>query len=86
MKKSLIISNKTGLHTRAAFKIVKIAQKAKYGVWISKEGQRADATSMLDLLTLYCPQGSTITVEIDNNHDNEIMNKIVYSIKNGFGE
>ncbi|KPA09042.1 Phosphotransferase system, phosphocarrier HPr protein domain protein [Candidatus Magnetomorum sp. HK-1] len=86
MKKSLKISNKHGLHARAVLQIVEIAQKAKHGVWLSKENERANASSALDLLTLYCPQGSMITVEIDHTHDNEIMNEIISRIENGFGE
>ncbi|MBF0450766.1 MAG: HPr family phosphocarrier protein [Candidatus Magnetomorum sp.] len=86
MKKILIIPNETGLHARAAFQIVEIAKKAKHGVWVSKENHRADASSMLDLLTLNCPKGSEVTVEVDHAHDTEIMNAIASKIQKGFGE
>jgi len=86
MKKTMIISNEAGLHTRAALQIVEVAQKASHGVWVSKEEQRADATSVIDLLTLYCPKGSEVTLEIDHSHDNHIFHEIVSRIENGFGE
>jgi len=82
----MIIINEAGLHTRAALQIVEVAQKAKHGVWVCKEDQRADASSVIDLLTLYCPKGSEVTLEIDHSHDNHIFHEIVSRIKNGFGE
>jgi phosphotransferase system HPr (HPr) family protein len=86
IKKTLTISNERGLHTRAAIQIVEIAKKAKYGVWVSKENQRADASSALELMTLYCPKGSEVTIEIDHAYDNDIMNKIALTIEERFGE
>jgi len=82
----MIIINEAGLHTRAALQIVEVAQNASHGVWVSKEDQRADATSVIDLLTLYCPKGSEITLEIDHQNDNHIFHEIVSRIENGFGE
>jgi phosphotransferase system HPr (HPr) family protein len=86
MKKTMTIINEAGLHTRAALQIVQVAQKASHGVWVSKDDQRADATSVIDLLTLYCPKGSAVTLEIDHSHDNQIFDEIVSRIENGFGE
>jgi len=86
MKKTLTISNEAGLHARAALQIVEIARGAKHGVWLSKADQRADASSALDLMTLFCPKGSEVTVEIDHIHDNDIMNRIALTIEDGFGE
>jgi len=86
MKKTMIINNKLGLHTRAALQIVELARQAKYGVWLSKDDQRADASSTIELLTLYCPQGSEITVGIDHSHDHDILKKIISRIENKFGE
>jgi len=86
MKKKMIIINDAGLHTRAALQIVEVARRAKHGVWVSKEDQRADATSVIDLLTLYCPKGSEVTLEIEHARDNYIFNEIVSRIENGFGE
>jgi len=86
MKKTMIIQNETGLHARAALQIVELAQKARHGVWLSKEDQRANATSAIELMTLYCPKGASVTVEIDHAHDKEIFNEIISKIENGFGE
>jgi phosphocarrier protein len=82
----MVIINDAGLHTRAALKIVEVAREAKHGVWVSKDDQRADAASVIDLLTLYCPKGSEITLEIDHIHDKYIFHEIVSRIENGFGE
>ena len=84
--RDVIISNELGLHARAAAKIVKIAQNSKTKVWIIKDGQKADASSVIDVLSLACTKGSTITLEIDGQSDIEILNAIVMLVERGFGE
>jgi phosphotransferase system HPr (HPr) family protein len=55
-------------------------------VWIIKDGKKADASSIIDILTLASPKGSTITVNIDDRSDLEILNNLVQLIESGFGE
>jgi phosphocarrier protein HPr len=56
--RTLRIVNDLGLHARSAAKLAKLAGEASEGVWIMKNGDTADATSMLDILTLACPKGT----------------------------
>jgi phosphocarrier protein len=84
--KSLQIVNDLGLHARSAAKLAKLAGEASGGVWIMKNGNKADATSMLDILTLACPKGSRITVSIDDQADVNTLARIVELIRSGFGE
>jgi phosphocarrier protein HPr len=56
------------------------------GVWIMKNGDTADATSMLDILTLACPKGSEITVSIDDEADMNYPGAHLCTIRSGFGE
>lgn len=84
--RSLQIVNDLGLHARSAAKLAKLAGEARAGVWIMKNGNTADATSMLDIMTLACPKGSEITVSIDDEADVNTLERIVELIRSGFGE
>ena len=83
---NLRIVNALGLHARSAAQLAKLAAQAKGGVWIDKNGNRADATSLLDILTLACPQGTEVTVSIDDEADMETLEQMAALIRSGFGE
>jgi phosphocarrier protein len=80
------ITNDLGLHARSAAKIAKLVQHAKSNVWIIKDGNKADASSIIDILTLACPKGSIITLKIDDQSDLGILNDLVGLFESGFGE
>ncbi|MCD6224336.1 MAG: HPr family phosphocarrier protein, partial [Deltaproteobacteria bacterium] len=64
----------------------KLAKNAKSGVWIIKDGDRVDASSIIDILSLLCVQGSSVTLEVNNQADKKILNDIIKLITQGFGE
>ncbi len=84
--RTLRIVNDLGLHARSAAKLAKLAGEASGGVWIMKNGNTADATSMLDILTLACPAGTEITVSIDDEADVNTLERIAALVRSGFGE
>jgi len=84
--KRLTISNELGLHARAAAKIARLAETAQSKVVIIKDGQEADGTDMLDVMSLYCPCGSEVTVRITDSADKEVLHRIAQLIEAGFGE
>jgi phosphocarrier protein HPr len=86
LSRHVIIANDLGLHARSASKIVKLVQSATSNVWIIKDGKKADASSIIDILTLAGPKGSTITITIDDQSDLQILNNLVQLIESGFGE
>jgi phosphocarrier protein len=86
LTRQVIIINELGLHARSAAKIAKLAGRSKAAVWIQKGSAKADASSILDILTLECEKGSKITVGIENKSDSDILEAIVELVKDGFGE
>ncbi len=84
--RDVIITNALGLHARSATKIAKRAQNSRSKIWIIKDGARVDASSIVDILTLVCEQGSEITIKIDDQLDREILNDLVKLVESGFGE
>jgi len=86
LSRRVTITNDLGLHARSAAKIAKLIRNVKSKVWIIKDGKKADASSIIDILTLVCPKGSRITLKIDDQSDLEILNDLVQLIESGFGE
>jgi len=86
LTRQVTVNNQLGLHARSAAKIAKLAGRSKAAVWIQKGNAKADASSILDILTLECEKGSKITVGIENKSDSDILEAVVELVKGGFGE
>jgi len=86
ISKKVTVVNTLGIHARAAAKVSKLAQAASAGVWVTRDGQTVDASSILDILTLACAQGTTVTLEIDDPADMDVLGKLEHLVAGGFGE
>jgi phosphotransferase system HPr (HPr) family protein len=81
-----VIVNELGLHARSAAMIAKLAAQAGARIWLEKSGERADASSIIDLLSLGCSKGQRVTVIVENPKDCPVLGKIAKLIQDGFGE
>jgi len=86
LSRTLCIKNDLGLHARAAAKIAKIASTATAGVWIARKGDRVDAASIIDILTLSCAKDTQITLSVDDPADVGVLTAIETLVATGFGE
>lgn len=86
LSKNVTIVNSLGLHARAAAQIAKCVQNRKSNVWIIKDDAKADASSIMDVLTLVCGKGTQITIQIDDRSDLEILHHLTKLVESGFGE
>ncbi len=86
LSKKVIIKNELGLHARPAGMIAKIAEQAASTIWIEKNGKPADASMITDILTLFCPKGTEITIGIEDANDSRPLNRIIELIENNFIE
>lgn len=86
LSRDVIIKNELGLHARSATRIAQIAQKGKSSIWVIKSSIKADASSVIDILTLACEKGSKITIQIDDPSDMELLNEMADLVESGFGE
>jgi phosphotransferase system HPr (HPr) family protein len=80
------INNELGLHARSAAQIARIAGNSAANVWLKKNDRMADASSIIDILTLACGKGTKITIIIEDLADINILNAIVDLFDSGFGE
>ena len=86
LSRKVTIVNELGLHARSAGKIAAIAKDSPSRVWIIKAGEAADASSIIDMLTLACEKGSEITIKIDDIAALGTLNSIAALVEQGFGE
>ena len=86
LSRDLVIVNELGLHARSAAKIAALAGQSNASVWIKKGSEKADASSIMDILTLACEKGTKITISIENKADFNILAAIAELVENGFGE
>lgn len=84
--RDVIIKNELGLHARSAAQIAKLVQNSKAAVWIKRGDEKADASSIVDILTLACEKGSTITIIIEDPADIDILKAIAEMVESEFGE
>jgi len=84
--KRVSITNELGLHARPAAQIAEIARNAKQKIWLIKDEEQVDATSIIDILTLACFKGTEVTLRIEHKEDRSILEEIAALIETGFGE
>jgi phosphotransferase system HPr (HPr) family protein len=86
LSRQVAIVNELGLHARSAAQIAALANRSTASVWIQKGNEKADASSIVDILTLACEKGSKITISIENKADFNILEAITELVEGGFGE
>jgi phosphocarrier protein HPr len=86
LSKNVSIKNPLGLHARSAAKIAKLVKKARSNVWIIKDKNKADASSIIDILSLAGIKDSKLTLLIDDASDIDTLNDLARLIEDGFGE
>ena len=70
---------------RAAL-IVQVVKNARAAVWVKHGDRKADAASVIDILTLACPMGETLEFIIEDPEDCDILKDLLDLVNNGFGE
>ena len=80
------IVNELGLHARAATKLVQLATRFDAKVELEKDGQRANAKSVMGVLLLCGAKGTQVTVHADGSDAAEAVDAIGALIAERFGE
>ena len=65
LQREVEIVNRLGLHARASAKLTQVAGQFKSDVWVSRNGRRVNAKSIMGVMMLAAAQGSTIVLETD---------------------
>ncbi|HEX7811108.1 MAG TPA: HPr family phosphocarrier protein [Burkholderiales bacterium] len=80
------IINKLGLHARASAKLTQTAGKYTAEVWVSREGRKVNAKSIMGVMMLAAAKGAIVVIETDGPDEGEAMLALVQLISDKFGE
>lgn len=83
---SFEIVNELGLHARAATKLVQLASRHASEVELEKDGQRANAKSVMGVLLLCGAKGTRVTVHAQGEDAEAAVEAIGALIAARFGE
>ena len=72
----ITILNENGLHALPASRFVKLAEKFKSDVTITKDGVQVSGKSIMGILTLACEKGSKVVLTIDGKDEGEAMDAL----------
>ncbi len=88
LERELVITNKLGLHARAAAKLVKLASSYESEIEIEKEkeAQRVNAKSIMSVMMLAASRGNTIKVYVSGADETDAMDAVDHLINDKFGE
>lgn len=86
ISREVTISNKLGLHARAAAKLVGVASGYGAEVTLEKRGQRVNGKSIMGVMMLAASLGTVLQLFVDGEDEAEAMQALVELIESKFGE
>jgi phosphocarrier protein len=86
IRTTVTISNKLGLHARASAKLTKLAGSFRSEVFMSRNGRRVNAKSIMGVMMLAAGLGSDVEVETSGEDEQAAMDALVALINDKFGE
>ena len=85
-QEQVTITNKLGLHARAAAKLVHTASAFEAEIYVGTEHEEVNAKSILGILTLAATKGTPLIVRAEGPDEVEAVRAIVDLFADKFGE
>ncbi len=86
MEKSVKISNKRGLHARAAAKFVKLAEQHKADIRVLKDDMDVCGTSIMGLLMLSASKDTSVLIRVTGEGADAALHELSSLIERRFDE
>ena len=86
LERKILITNKLGLHARAAAKFVDVTSKCRSKFIVKKGKNSVNGSSLLGLMTLAASKGTEIRVCCVGETAEKDLNRLIDLIRNNFGE
>jgi phosphocarrier protein HPr len=80
------ISNRLGLHARAAARFVHVASRFRCRITVTRDGQTMDGKSILGILLLAASQGVRLELAADGEDEASALDALATLVNQGFGE
>ena len=87
-ERKVIISNRLGLHARAAARLVRRASQFNSSVELRREdtGETADGKSILSVLLLAASRGTSLIIKTEGDDEERALNALADLVEQKFGE
>ena len=86
LRRDIEIVNRLGLHARASAKLTQTAARFSSDVFMTRNGRRINAKSIMGVMMLAAPKGSLVTLEVSGADEAAAMTALVDLISGRFGE
>jgi phosphocarrier protein len=86
ISRTATVTNRLGLHARAAAKFVHLASRFQAQVRITRGSQTMDGKSIMGILLLAAAVGTPLTVSADGQDEQMAVDALCDFIESGFGE
>lgn len=86
VEREVEVTNRLGLHARAAAKLVHAAARFESSIELEDGRQAVDAKSILGLLLLAAAQGSRLTIRCEGRDEADAVEAVAGLFADGFGE
>ena len=86
LSKDLTVSNKLGLHARAAAKLVALASNFASEITIQKENRKINGKSIMGVMMLAASRSTVVNIEIEGEDEEIAMKEIENLFNNRFDE
>ena len=80
------IVNKLGLHARASAKLTQVASSFRCEVWLSRNGRRVNAKSIMGVMMLAAGKGAMVVIEADGDDAEAALAALAKLIADKFDE
>ena len=80
------IANKLGLHARASAKLTRLANRYTCEVWLTRNGRRVNAKSIMGVMMLAAGKGATIVIDTKGADAVAALEALTGLIANRFDE
>ena len=85
-ERTVLITNKRGLHARASAKFVTLASSQSAQVEVEKDGSKVAGTSIMGLMMLGAAMGDSVTISTSGDGAVQALDVLCGLVENKFGE
>jgi phosphocarrier protein len=85
-EREVTILNTLGLHVRPSAELAEAASKFRSQVTVIKDGQKVNAKSSIDLLTLAAVAGTRLTLRAEGEDATDAVDALARLVQSRFGE
>ncbi len=84
--KEIVIKNSSGIQSKSAAIFIQKASNYKSSIWLAKDDRRANAKSLLGVLSLGIGQGAKLTITIDGDDESDAAAELEKYLLSDTGE